>query len=193
MSAGPPAANGTTMRTVFAGQACAITPRGRTVKIAANRLAVMRRMENPPGPILLVLRVDYSGSANVGRAPQNARPTRTRITAAGRLRPGRGRGILECTCVARQDKLLWRFTMKTRTQASIAAAVFALALGGCSDMSPTEKVTVAGAAVGGLAGSAISGGSAAGTIGGGVVGGVDGDEGGERRGRRQPRFSPTWG
>ncbi len=71
--------------------------------------------------------------------------------------------------------------MKTRTQASIAAAVFALALGGCADMSPSEKGTVAGAAVGGLAGSAISGGSAAGTIGGAVVGGVIGHEVGERR------------
>ena len=71
--------------------------------------------------------------------------------------------------------------MKTRTQASIAAAVFALALGGCADMTPSEKGTVAGAAIGGLAGSAISGGSAAGTIGGAVVGGVVGHEVGERR------------
>ena len=71
--------------------------------------------------------------------------------------------------------------MKTRTQASIAAALFALALGGCADMTPSEKGTVAGAAIGGLAGNAISGGSTAGTVGGAVVGGVIGHEVGERR------------
>ena len=71
--------------------------------------------------------------------------------------------------------------MKTRTQASIAAAVVALALGGCAGMTPSEKGTVAGAAVGGLAGSALTGGSTVGTIGGAVVGGVVGHEVGERR------------
>ena len=71
--------------------------------------------------------------------------------------------------------------MKVRTQASIAAALFALALGGCADMSPSEKGTVAGAAIGGVAGSALTGGSTLGTVGGAVAGGVIGHEVGENR------------
>ena len=71
--------------------------------------------------------------------------------------------------------------MKNRTQASIVAAAFALALGACADMSPSEKGTVAGAAVGGLAGSAVTGGSTTGTVGGAVVGGVVGHEIGKDR------------
>jgi osmotically inducible lipoprotein OsmB len=70
--------------------------------------------------------------------------------------------------------------MKTRIQVSIAATSLALALAGCSGMTHQEKATVAGAAVGGLAGSALSGGSTAGTVGGAVVGGVVGHEVGKR-------------
>ena len=70
--------------------------------------------------------------------------------------------------------------MKTRIQASIAATLFALVLGGCADMSRQEKATVAGAVVGGVAGHAVSGGSSAGTVGGAVVGGVVGHEVGKR-------------
>lgn len=74
--------------------------------------------------------------------------------------------------------------MKIRTQASIAAVIAALALGGCAGMTPSEKGTVAGAAVGGLAGSALSGGSTLGTVGGAVAGGVIGHEiGKDREGR----------
>jgi osmotically inducible lipoprotein OsmB len=71
--------------------------------------------------------------------------------------------------------------MKIRTQASIGAALVALALGGCADMSPSEKGTVAGAAIGGVAGSALSGGSTLGTVGGAVAGGVVGHEVGKNR------------
>lgn len=70
--------------------------------------------------------------------------------------------------------------MKSRIQASIAAGVLGLVLAGCSGMSHQEKSTVAGAAIGGVAGSALSNGSAAGTIGGAVVGGVVGHEVGKR-------------
>ena len=74
--------------------------------------------------------------------------------------------------------------MKTRTQASIGAALLALGLAGCADMSPSEKGTVAGAAIGGVAGSAISGGSTLGTVRGAVAGGVIGHEvGKDREGR----------
>jgi osmotically inducible lipoprotein OsmB len=63
-----------------------------------------------------------------------------------------------------------------RIQASIAAALAALSLGACSSMTHQEKSTVAGAAIGGVAGSALTGGSTTGTVGGAVVGGVVGHE-----------------
>jgi len=59
-----------------------------------------------------------------------------------------------------------------------------LMLSACSGMSTTEKGTVAGAAVGGVAGSALTGGSALGTIGGAAAGGIIGHEVGEDRERR---------
>jgi len=59
---------------------------------------------------------------------------------------------------------------------SLAAATAALSIGACSDMTHREKDTVAGAAIGGVAGSALTGGSAAGTVGGAVVGGVVGNQ-----------------
>jgi osmotically inducible lipoprotein OsmB len=67
-----------------------------------------------------------------------------------------------------------------RIQASIAAGVLGLALAGCSGMSHQEKSTIAGAAIGGIAGSALTNGSGAGTVGGAVVGGVVGHEVGKR-------------
>jgi osmotically inducible lipoprotein OsmB len=70
--------------------------------------------------------------------------------------------------------------MKSHIQASFAAAVAALALGACSSMTHQEKSTVAGAAVGGVAGSALTGGSTTGTVGGAVVGGVVGHEVGKQ-------------
>ena len=63
-----------------------------------------------------------------------------------------------------------------RIQGCLAAAVAALALGACSSMTHQEKSTVAGAAIGGVAGSALTGGSTTGTVGGAVVGGVVGHE-----------------
>jgi osmotically inducible lipoprotein OsmB len=73
-----------------------------------------------------------------------------------------------------------RSIMKTRIHVSIAATLAALALAGCSGMTHQEKSTVAGAAIGGVAGSALSGGSAVGTVGGAVAGGVVGHEVGKR-------------
>jgi osmotically inducible lipoprotein OsmB len=64
-------------------------------------------------------------------------------------------------------------------------AILALAmLSACSGMSNTEGGTIAGAAVGGIAGSALTGGSALGTIGGAAAGGIIGHEIGEDRDRR---------
>ncbi len=67
--------------------------------------------------------------------------------------------------------------MRTRTTtAALAAVIAALGLGACSDMSRQEKGTLAGAAVGGVAGNVVTGGSTAGTLGGAAVGGVVGHE-----------------
>ena len=52
-------------------------------------------------------------------------------------------------------------SMKARI--SIAATLAALALAGCSGMTHQEKATVGGAAVGGVAGAALSKGSGAAT------------------------------
>jgi osmotically inducible lipoprotein OsmB len=66
--------------------------------------------------------------------------------------------------------------MRTRVQASIAATLFALVMGGCADMSREEKGAIAGAAVGGVLGHAVSDGSGVGTAVGAVAGGVVGHE-----------------
>jgi len=55
------------------------------------------------------------------------------------------------------------------------------ALVGCENLTNAEKGTVGGAAIGGVAGSVLSGGSKAGTLGGAAVGGVIGHERGERK------------
>ena len=66
--------------------------------------------------------------------------------------------------------------MNKRIPACLAAALAALAIAGCSDMSRSEKDTAVGAVVGGVAGSALTNGSTAGVVGGAVVGGVVGHE-----------------
>lgn len=56
---------------------------------------------------------------------------------------------------------------------TLAAALVALAA--CSDMSTRDRNTAAGAAIGGVAGSVLTGGSGIGTVGGAAVGGVIGN------------------
>lgn len=75
--------------------------------------------------------------------------------------------------------------MDTRKQAAIAAAVAALTLGGCADMTRQEKGAVAGAAIGGVVGSAATDGSTLGTVGGAVAGGIIGSEVGKSQDRRR--------
>ena len=58
-------------------------------------------------------------------------------------------------------------------------------LSACSGMSSTDKGTIAGAAVGGVAGSALTSGSALGTIGGAAAGGIIGHEVGQNQDRRR--------
>ena len=62
------------------------------------------------------------------------------------------------------------------TRFSTLAATFAVlvALTGCGSINTCDRDTAIGAVVGGVAGSAISGGSTVGTVGGAVAGGVVG-------------------
>lgn len=65
---------------------------------------------------------------------------------------------------------------------TVAAALAAsLALAGCGSMSHRDKTTIGGAAIGGVAGSVLTGGSTAGTVGGAAVGGVVGNQVGKDR------------
>lgn len=73
--------------------------------------------------------------------------------------------------------------MNTRKNAALLAAIAALSLGGCADMSRQEKGAVAGAAIGGVVGHAATDGSTLGTVGGAVAGGVVGSEIGKRQDR----------
>jgi osmotically inducible lipoprotein OsmB len=66
-------------------------------------------------------------------------------------------------------------TIKTLAASTLAIVALA-ALGGCAGMSERDKNIVGGAAIGGVAGSVLSGGSGVGTVGGAAVGGVIGSE-----------------
>jgi osmotically inducible lipoprotein OsmB len=63
-----------------------------------------------------------------------------------------------------------------KTVISLAAAIAVAALAGCGHMSRTERNTATGAAIGGIGGSAVTGGSRAGAVGGAVAGGIVGHE-----------------
>ena len=65
--------------------------------------------------------------------------------------------------------------MKSITYSAVCALA-AAGLMGCSGMTTQERNTAIGAGVGGVAGSALTGGSARGTVGGAAVGGVIGHE-----------------
>ncbi|HXC37642.1 MAG TPA: glycine zipper 2TM domain-containing protein [Burkholderiales bacterium] len=69
--------------------------------------------------------------------------------------------------------------MKKQLLMTATVAIVA-GLTACSGMTPRERDTAIGAAVGGVAGSALSGGSALGTVGGAAVGGVIGNQAGKR-------------
>jgi len=65
--------------------------------------------------------------------------------------------------------------MNTRLITLTSAALLALSLGACSEMSQRDRNTATGAAVGGVAGAVLTGGSGVGTVGGAAVGGVIGN------------------
>ena len=71
---------------------------------------------------------------------------------------------------------------KLRMSLAIASL---FALSACAGMTTTEKATVGGAAIGGVAGSVISGGHPIGTIAGAAAGGLIGHEIGQDRERRR--------
>lgn len=58
----------------------------------------------------------------------------------------------------------------------VAAALLAISLSACANMNAQQKNTAIGAAVGGVAGSVLTGGSAIGTVGGAAIGGVIGNQ-----------------
>ena len=58
----------------------------------------------------------------------------------------------------------------------LAVACLLLSLAGCGEMTPRERNTAIGAAVGGVAGSILTNGSGVGTVGGAAVGGVIGNQ-----------------
>ncbi len=69
----------------------------------------------------------------------------------------------------------------TRIAVIVSAAAAGFASTACSDMTTRQKDTAIGAAVGGVAGSVLTGGSAVGTVGGAAVGGVIGNEVGKKK------------
>jgi osmotically inducible lipoprotein OsmB len=69
------------------------------------------------------------------------------------------------------------------TKYVVVVAIALSTLGGCGSTNETLG-TVGGAALGGAAGSAVSGGSTWGTVGGAAVGGIVGHEVGEAADRR---------
>ena len=62
------------------------------------------------------------------------------------------------------------------TKLYLASSILLLVLAGCANMTPQEKCTAGGAALGGVAGSLLTNQSALGTVGGAAVGGVVGHE-----------------
>lgn len=68
--------------------------------------------------------------------------------------------------------------LKERALQVITVTALAFGVTACSTwdgMSKRERSTVGGAAIGGVAGAAVSGGSVLGTVGGAAIGGVVGD------------------
>lgn len=61
-------------------------------------------------------------------------------------------------------------------KSSLAAVLTVAALGGCANMTPQQRNTALGAAVGGVAGSILTDQSGLGTVGGAAIGGYIGNQ-----------------
>ena len=70
---------------------------------------------------------------------------------------------------------------------TLGIIVIASGLSACAGMSQTEKGTLSGAAIGGVAGCVISGGNPIGAVAGAAAGGIIGHEIGEDKDRRDRR------
>ncbi|MDD2924612.1 glycine zipper 2TM domain-containing protein [Rhodoferax sp.] len=68
----------------------------------------------------------------------------------------------------------------SRWVSGIVVSAVLLALTGCAGMSHRDRNTIAGAGIGAVAGSILTGGSTLGTVGGAAVGGVIGDRVGHK-------------
>lgn len=66
--------------------------------------------------------------------------------------------------------------MNTNLIKTSMAAVLAVSLAACADMSNQDKNTASGAILGGAAGAILTGGSGIGAVGGAAVGGVIGNQ-----------------
>lgn len=66
--------------------------------------------------------------------------------------------------------------MMNRLKRGLVATLTLATLAGCANMTAQQKNTAIGAAVGGVAGSVLTGGSSVGTVGGAAVGGVIGNQ-----------------
>lgn len=66
--------------------------------------------------------------------------------------------------------------MKTSVVTAFTAVLVVLTLAACSNMTPRQRDTAVGAAIGGVAGHVISDGDTATTIGGAALGGVVGSQ-----------------
>src|SRR5258706_10125026 len=99
MSAGPPAANGTTIFTGRAGHVCAPAASEATARSAATKAATVRCIQLTPlsRQSYILRRPDHARKRGVGEASQEARSPRTRIPARRRLRQRLARGILGST------------------------------------------------------------------------------------------------
>ncbi len=61
-------------------------------------------------------------------------------------------------------------------KSAVIAVVTVAALGGCANMTPQQRNTAAGAAIGGVAGSVLTDQSVLGTVGGAALGGYIGNQ-----------------
>lgn len=66
--------------------------------------------------------------------------------------------------------------MNTNLIKTSMAAVLAVSLAACADMSNRDRNTATGAVLGGAAGAILTGGSGVGTVGGAAVGGIIGNQ-----------------
>jgi len=66
--------------------------------------------------------------------------------------------------------------MMNKRKSAVAAILSLAVIGGCANMTPQQRNTAVGAAVGGVAGSILTDQSVLGTVGGAAVGGVIGNQ-----------------